>query len=1015
MSEEAVNATSQSNSQRLECLKNLSVYLFFRYQRFMKIDDLDKAIDKAEKIISATPAEDCDRPSRLMNLAVYLGRRYEVNSHPEDLDKALASIEEARNKIPDGDARRADILTNSGLLLKDRFQATGYINDLDEAILRCQQAASATTSTHSSRADILANLATCLSEKYQCVGDMEYLTEAIKTAEEAVSATPRESLMDGIENINTLAAVLSYRYERTGELADLRASISKAREVVAATVEDHPKLPDRLNNLGSKLHQWYGITGDIGELEQAIDCAQRAAAVRVKLDLPESPGLLNNLSVFLSENYKRTGNLDDLDTAISLTKRATHIELKRPQDRAVWLNTLGSLLADRYYRTGNESELSAAVLRLQEALDATPQNHPNYAGWLNNLSLYALSRYQLSSRETDLELAVSSAERAVKSTPEDHPDRSGWLKNLGNAYSYFSDRHEHTGSLEFLDKALDYFLEASQCKASPPLQRISGCGLAISILHRKQKFLRAASVAKEALALLPHVCSRRLSRNDQQFAAVQTSGLAADACSIFIRAGMVVEALQAIEFGRCLILGYLIDGRDALSQLRHHYHSRAELYEKLRFQAFRHIDMQKSAVRDRLLEERQDAVERLADCEKEIRRLRGFERFLLPPPLDELVECAEEGPIIVVNVTDIGSDAIIVSAQRLSTIPLSNLISESVSTLRANVTKYGKARECCLRDMECEKPQYGSDFLSWLWTTCVRPILDHLKLPERREPSGLCDLPRVWWIGTGAAGSLPFHSAGQYDSVQIDRECLESCLDRVISSYTPSIKALSYSRERASGFGEVDFNDLSALLVGMPTTPGLRRLNGVMMENEAIREVIGHGLNVRELTGPTANEVLAALSSANIVHFACHGVSHAGNPSESHLFLQKNSEEGLTVDQLTVSALLDASLQGGAWTAYLSACSTAEVKAESLADENIHIASAFQVAGFAHVIGSLWSADDDICVRVAKLFYQSLMASAGAADQNRAVAEALQYALRELRKDHLDNPELWALYTHSGA
>jgi CHAT domain-containing protein len=44
----------------------------------------------------------------------------------------------------------------------------------------------------------------------------------------------------------------------------------------------------------------------------------------------------------------------------------------------------------------------------------------------------------------------------------------------------------------------------------------------------------------------------------------------------------------------------------------------------------------------------------------------------------------------------------------------------------------------------------------------------------------------------------------------------------------------------------------------------------------------------------------------------------------------------------------------GAKLAYLSACSTAENKIDQLADEVIHLASAFQVAGFRHVAGAMW-------------------------------------------------------------
>ncbi|KAK8158908.1 CHAT domain-containing protein [Phyllosticta citrichinensis] len=102
------------------------------------------------------------------------------------------------------------------------------------------------------------------------------------------------------------------------------------------------------------------------------------------------------------------------------------------------------------------------------------------------------------------------------------------------------------------------------------------------------------------------------------------------------------------------------------------------------------------------------------------------------------------------------------------------------------------------------------------------------------------------------------------------------------------------------------------------------------------------------------------------------------------------------------------------WLVYLSACSTAQVKADKMGDESLHLASAFQVAGFAHAIGSLWSADDDICVEVARLFYQVLSKYTGT-ERKVAVAHALRKAVIQIRDQHYDKPALWAPFIHFGA
>lgn len=81
---------------------------------------------------------------------------------------------------------------------------------------------------------------------------------------------------------------------------------------------------------------------------------------------------------------------------------------------------------------------------------------------------------------------------------------------------------------------------------------------------------------------------------------------------------------------------------------------------------------------------------------------------------------------------------------------------------------------------------------------------------------------------------------------------------------------------------------------------------------------------------------------------------------------------------------------------YLSACSMAEVKTGTFADEAPHIVSAFQVVGFGHVISSIWSVDDAISVEVARLFYESLRGGNGQIT-NRAIAEALRGAVMRIR------------------
>jgi CHAT domain-containing protein len=93
--------------------------------------------------------------------------------------------------------------------------------------------------------------------------------------------------------------------------------------------------------------------------------------------------------------------------------------------------------------------------------------------------------------------------------------------------------------------------------------------------------------------------------------------------------------------------------------------------------------------------------------------------------------------------------------------------------------------------------------------------------------------------------------------------------------------------------------------------------------------------------------------------------------------------------------------------AYLSACETALTSTTDLLDEAIHLTSAFQLAGFPNVIGTLWEVDDGIAVRIADAFYTSL--DIGAA------AYSLHQAVRAERDRLFRTPSLWAAYLHAGA
>src|SRR5204862_4726976 len=106
--------------------------------------------------------------------------------------------------------------------------------------------------------------------------------------------------------------------------------------------------------------------------------------------------------------------------------------------------------------------------------------------------------------------------------------------------------------------------------------------------------------------------------------------------------------------------------------------------------------------------------------------------------------------------------------------------------------------------------------------------------------------------------------------------------------------------------------------------------------------------------------VMDHLPNCKIFHFAGHGLTDNVDPSHSCLLLEEN-------DRLTVAILLEMNLrERSPFLAYLSACGTGQIKDERFVDESIHLISACQLAGFRHVIGTLWEVNDEACVDISR-------------------------------------------------
>ncbi|KAH7124506.1 TPR domain-containing protein [Dactylonectria macrodidyma] len=755
-------------------------------------------------------------------------------------------------------------------------------------------------------------------------------------------------------------------------MADLQEAIRVGREAFDATPLDHADRAKFLSSLGVRLGDKYSRTGAMADLEEAIRVT-REALDATPLDHADRAKFLNNLGVLLGDRYSRTGAMADLEEVIGVEREAIDATPLDHPCRAMFLNNLGVRLGNRYSRTGAMADLEEAIRVGREAIDATPLDHPGRAMFLNNLGVRLSNRYSRTGAMTDLEQAIRVGYEAIDATPPDHPDRAGRLNNLGDR---LRDRCSRTGAMADLQEAKECFITALRQSASAVSVRVAAGRLFLSspaILQDQQAY----AIAKTTIDLIPLLTPRFLQNSDKRHLLSAAVGLSSDAAAIALHANRgPAAAIELLETGRGVIAGALFEQSD-LAALEREHPDLARSFIDLRDQleAPSPTDSLATAERPTAAAEtdgdrRRDAGPRLAALLGTIRSKSGFERFLLSASEADMLEAAWHGPIVVLNVSSYRCDALLVEQSGIRLLELPHL---SRDVLNDHV-----------RELET------LDTLGWLWDDIVCPVLNALGFtgpPSNRQ------WPHVWWVPTGTLTRFPLHAAGHHL-----RRTGETAVDRVVSSYASSVKAIIHSRRRpqqAPAAGE----SRNAVVVAMQNTPKQEPLKHANDEVDAVVAVcesmgLPHGR-----PRPHKADVLSALGACWMFHFAGHGSTHPTEPLQSQLLLDDWDRE-----PFTVASLLDTNLTSQPpFLAYLSAaCGTGQILDEGSVGESIHLVNAYQLAGFRHVVGTLWSIDDRLCVDMARMIYEFLR-DEGIRDET--VSRGLHRAMRTFRDRWVDGED----------
>ncbi|KAG7293574.1 hypothetical protein NEMBOFW57_003627 [Staphylotrichum longicolle] len=931
-------------------------------------------------------------------------------------------------------------------------------------------------------------LAHYLQHLYNQTQDLDLLSESIAVCQKGLEMVPDGDGASRAALLETQADALQNRAKRNNSIEDVDAAVRLSFDAVAMIPESGKK-SQYLTNLGCQLEDRFDRLNRVEDLQDAIRVSKSA--------LPTPPGpanlltnaLKHNIGVKLLKLYNINKQDGTFDEGFSLLREAVETMQPSAAVPAHWLNSLAHAFRSRYWRNKETlDDLNTAIDHQTEATGRLPRDSPNWPGYASNMAWLLRERAERTRNQDDLQRALSFVQDAAASVPENHVHRSHIMFSLARLHT-LAHTFSFGGMLEveidgvrwnppWEDQSIPLYLESLDDPLGDPVSRMVSAVQLMAIFRDRGEYARAVEIGEQVLDILRKTNTRLLSRDDQQRLLADFSDIAVETCALSIRGGeRAACALELLELGRGLILGLLMEDRSDVSGLAATHPKQAAEYEKLRNAISRPIEPDADvALRQTMVRQRDHQVRELDKLISEIRELPEHTRFLQGPSAEEVKALAVRGPVIVVNVADERSDAILVTPSDIKVVHLPALQKGDVQAwLDKKPTRFSTRGEFGKKNTMCR------EYLSWLWTVCVKPIMRALGLLDKPLP---IKPSRVWWSGAGLAAFLPFHAAGDHRP-----SSTANAYTYLVSSYTPTIRTLAYSRQRASLFRNLAATPTkpSLLVALMPTTPPHDDkkhppLRTATKELALITTALGPSHTIVSLTHPNTQTVLTNLPDCTIAHFACHGVSDPDDPSSSHLIFQQHlqvpptigsqddgpspeSQEAdpsapsqnnpspgpsqdnppsppptavadlLTVRHLAHHTTAHPAVSSTAQIAYLSACSTAESRAARLVDEVLHLASGFQAAGFPHVVATMWPAEEEASVAVAGGFYARLAGGVGHGgedggpgdgggsgignteedgEEDGDVAGVLREAVMGVREKWPLQPLRWAGYVHFG-
>ncbi|KAG1817257.1 CHAT domain-containing protein [Suillus subaureus] len=896
-----------SHPDHAAALTNLAYARLLGYIRD-NFEDIDTPTSLFREVLVLRPRHHLDHPLSLYNLTEALNWRHDKKSTAADICESAKLYHELLPLCPEGTYLRSIAAGTNGVDYVINRCNKLPIDASDEGIHLRRVVLELCPLGHQHRPGTLDKLAQAVEARFDQHGTIDDLEMSIQLGREAMSLCP-EGHTDRAYYLNNLAFSLGYRFNHQGKPNDLNETVSLYEETLRLCPVGHQYRDTSLDNLGGALISRFNKRGDIDDITRAISL-HREALTLCPPGHPRRDTTLNSLALALNTRYKKLNVIEDLNEAIDQYRESLRLRRHDHPQRHRTLHNLSSALCSLFTETRENEDIEEAINLCRESLAALSSLHPDrYFSYMWLQEAY-LSRYRILRDAADLSLAIENFRLA--------------------------SRHPTQGFPERIKEAIDWAHQAE--------------------VYQHESALKAYQMYFELFE--SHVMTRSsiISRREAATAFLGAQSLPVDAASCAIRRDNLRQAVELVEQGRGQQWSLASRLRTPLEDLTS---ASPGLAEKLLGLNMRLSHAQGSAgsadptAADRAATEYRILTRQWDAAVTEIRDLKAFSRFLLPPSYEDLQAAARQGPVIIFIASQYSCSAIIVpTLGEPHHVPLPSVTLTDLNNLK---DRFARA----IRHASIMGPKLPRNdlivLLRTVWEEIMLPIVNVLEhVLELKHGS------RIWLCPTAAFTSIPLHAAHPFQT-RADRS-KEPCLeDLYICSYTPTLSALVRSRQMMKKRVTSSFVTIGQ---GQPGTGKGKALLAVDSELELVHKLVPATANGTTISGDAATRAgaLKALEENTWVHLACHGKQDPAQPYNSH-FVMKD-------EHLTLLDIMEKHVPHAEF-AFLSACHTA-VGDKETPDEVIHLAAGLQFSGFKSVIGTLWEVDDFVAKHVVKAFYENL-------------------------------------------